>query len=196
MSETLKPCPFCGGEGRRYTAYDQLDEHDTGETWVMCAGCPTRCPETTWNQRAEVGAVANYQFDIISERLKTQDNACTAYPIYVVERRNRVYGFDTDYAEDIAWVNVADDYAETDPEEIRELEAELRATGKLPEYWMRTGYRDTWDFVQPFLTRQAAEEYIESQRHNLGEARVYVHSGYRNREWQFIRAHFAGSDLG
>jgi len=55
------------------------------------------------------------------------------------------------------------------------------------EDWTRTGFRWRWEFVQAFFTRQAAEEYLQSQAHNLGEARVYVESAYRNREWQRLR---------
>lgn len=40
-----------------------------------------------------------------------------------------------------------------------------------------------------FLTQSAADDYIERNRHNLGDGcYVYVDSGYRNPEWQALRA--------
>jgi hypothetical protein len=41
--------------------------------------------------------------------------------------------------------------------------------------------------IQPFFTEKAAQEYINANRHNLVEPRIYVESGYRNYEWQAVR---------
>lgn len=127
--------------------------------------------------------------DELREQLKTQDNLATSSPIFVVQQRRRVYGFDPNYGtEDITvWLDSTGDYTEADPEEHARLEAEYESTGEEPDGWTRTCYQDTWEYVQPFFTRKAAEGYIQENRHNLRDPRVYVESGYRNHEWEFLR---------
>ena len=122
--------------------------------------------------------------------LLTQDNECTANPLFLVEQRHRVYGFDTAYSDDkVAWV---DSEGEATGEERDALEAKYQETGDEPEGWHRTGYADEWRFVQPFFTRAAAERYIEENRHRLKDPRVFVDSAYRNKEWQAVETHLRG----
>lgn len=53
---------------------------------------------------------------------------------------------------------------------------------------MQTGHRfGVREWVQPFLTRRAAEDYIASNAHNLRKPSVYVASASRNYEWQLMR---------
>ena len=44
------------------------------------------------------------------------------------------------------------------------------------------------DVHDVFLTNGAAEAYVSKHRHNFPDAYVYVASGYRNEEWQRLRA--------
>jgi hypothetical protein len=125
----------------------------------------------------------------IAEHVRTQDNAITADPIFVVQQRVRIYGMDPDVDDvSIVWLDSCNDNAEITGDELNELEAKYDAGFHVPNEYYRTGYKDTWEFVQPFFTRKAAEAYIEVMRHRLTDPRVYVESGYRNREWQAIRA--------
>ena len=50
-----------------------------------------------------------------------------------------------------------------------------------------SGDVNLWEYVQPFFTLKGAERYIEDNRHNLRQPRVYIYSAYRNYEWQAIR---------
>jgi hypothetical protein len=134
--------------------------------------------------------------------LETQNNAFTSDPIFTVQRKHRQYGMDSDYCEHFAWFDaeepehpLCDDT--TDAEERAKYELlEKTYDGEIdwPEelgdeqMWTRTGYIDTWEFVQVFLTREAAEAYRKDQAHNLGETRLYVESGYNNPEWKRLRA--------
>jgi len=61
--------------------------------------------------------------------------------------------------------------------------------------WERVGYIDRWRFVVACFTREAAERYIEENRHNLTEPRVWVWSAHRNREWCLAAALFRGGDM-
>lgn len=129
--------------------------------------------------------------EAIGARLRTQDNLATSHPLYVVEKRRRHYfGGTAALHYPCAWL---DEYGcEASEEEAKELQAKYDETGDEPEPWTYTEYLDTWEFVQAFLTQEAAAEYVKSNAHNLGVSRVFVYSGYRNYEMQAVRAHLAG----
>jgi hypothetical protein len=119
----------------------------------------------------------------ISAELSTQDNDATSAPVYTVQQRRRVYGFDPSYSDNPVWVM---DGGEADPTEAVECEAnedEAESNG-----WTKTAYVDQWEFVTACLTRKAAEAFIASQRHNLCDPRIYTEGGSRNREWVTLRA--------
>lgn len=122
----------------------------------------------------------------LAAQVKSQDNACTSHPIFVVQQRRRIYGMDSSYVDEFEWIdsesNVADD------EERERLEAGYQAGEDEPDFWTRTHYVDTWESVQPFFSRAAAEAYILRNRHNLCAPRIEVDSAYRNEEWQLVRA--------
>lgn len=127
----------------------------------------------------------------IGERLRTQDNRCTAYPIFEVQERKRVYGIDTDYDPKIAWlyddesVEVHEGHGGISSEA---LEAKYQEDLNEPRGYRRVGYHEYWEYVQPFFTEVAANRYIQENGHNhAGELRVYAGSAYRNHEWQAVR---------
>lgn len=98
----------------------------------------------------------------LAEGLRSQDNAATKEPVFMVQERRRVYGVDSDFAEGQCRVETNVDHREV-------------------------GYVDVWVGVTPFFTRQGAEDYIAANAHRLTEPRVYVDSAYRNDEWQLMR---------
>ena len=102
---------------------------------------------------------------LMGSTIQTQDNLATGDPIFLVQQRERIFGIDTDYTEEIAWVDTDDGFEET---------------GDEPNGWRRTGCIDRWVYVQPFFTNDAAVAYIASNGHNLTDPRVYVASAYRN----------------
>ena len=127
----------------------------------------------------------------LRENLRTQDNACTAHPIYLVQKRVRDYGYDPDYDGPIAWV-FTDDWIVLSDEESAPLEQEYQDSRIVPEEYTRTAYQDRWEFVQPFFTEAEARRYIGGP--DTKDVRVYVDSGYRNREWKFVRGLLRGDD--
>lgn len=129
----------------------------------------------------------------IAARMVAQDNRITADPIFVVEQRKRVYGFDPDYASDvdIVWVYDDGDLDEVPADEAKPLEEVYRSTREEPEGYRRLAFQDTWEFVTACFTERGCEDYIAANGHNLKEPRIYVHSAYRNREWRAIRQHLA-----
>lgn len=117
--------------------------------------------------------------EAISERLKTQDNRITADPIFVVQQRNRIWGFDLEYCEDWMWVD------EEGNEATQEEYEELKKHGDVG--WNKVGYKDTWEFVTACFTEQGCKDYIAYNGHNLTDPRIYAESGWRNAEWIGLR---------
>lgn len=117
--------------------------------------------------------------DMTKHELLTQDNRITSHPIFLVQQRYRIYGIGPDYTEDFVWIN-------SDGNELSVVDPGSDDVTKV-------GIRDIWEFVSCFFTNKAAVEFIEANRHRLTEPRIYVHSGYRNYEWQRVRALLMGS---
>lgn len=148
------------------------------------------------NLRGQVMQVARQIYDAqvpndfraMAEQMRTQDNAITAHPLFVVYQKDRVTGMDTDYTEDdhIVWYNSADVY-EADERKHKVLERYYNYFGQEPENWTRTGYVEKKKFVTACFTRAAAENYIQRNRHNLKKPFVYVESMYRNFEMIEVR---------
>lgn len=120
----------------------------------------------------------------LGDRVRNQDNLCTADPLYVVFAQRRIYGMDPDVVADICWYN---EESEADAEQFAELEAKWQQTGEEPEGWHRTGYIDVDQFVTACFSQKAAATYIEENRHHLHQPRVYVETLYRNREMIAVR---------
>lgn len=133
----------------------------------------------------------------MAQEIRTQDNASTAEPIYIVQQRQRMYGIDPDLCDDgeIVWMDLMNDHEEIKGEEAKSLEEAYQESLEIPENYTRTGYMDTWEFVQPFFTKKGAEDYIEVNRHRLTDPRIYVDSAYRNYEWQEVRKRLLTTEL-
>jgi hypothetical protein len=130
--------------------------------------------------------------EAIGERLRTQDGQCTAEPMYLVQSKRRIHGFDPDEgAGGVAWID--DEGEEADEAKATELD-ELHDDGEDHEGWYRIGYMDTWEFVTCCLTKAAAQRFIDENQHRFGEKRIFVDSGHRNVEWQAVRRHFMALD--
>lgn len=123
----------------------------------------------------------------IAKRMETQDNLATQDPIYVVEQKRLEYGIDEEYHTDgYTWID--DDSSEPVDETkvIALLDRVWARDHEEPTGYSRRTYRAVWEFVTPCFTMEAAKLYISNNKHNLREPRVFVHSGYRNYEWQEV----------
>lgn len=131
------------------------------------------------------------EIERVATLLATQDNAITSDPIFMVQQRHRQYGMDEEYCEKYCFVHGDDSdhevNEESDPTRFARF-SDGNFGDEDPEFWTRTGYVDTWQNIQPFLTRDAAEEFRKREAHNLGPTRIYVESGHRNAEWKWLRA--------
>jgi len=116
----------------------------------------------------------------ISERLRAQDNRCTAEPMFCLQIKVRDTGYDPNYAGDTVWIDMAGgDYEEVPPE-----------TQGAEEF----GYKDRWETVMVALTEQGLMDYMDKDGHNVkrrahnGETRIYVESFMRCDEMIRVRA--------
>ena len=127
----------------------------------------------------------------IAKELRTQDNRATSYPIYLVQERRRIWGMDSAFAENYAWVDVDDSENIADDEQAEELEQREFDDGK----WEKVYYKDIFVTDQPFLTLKGAESYMAKERHNLESPRIFVASGWRNEEWKALLAFIEPDDV-
>lgn len=127
----------------------------------------------------------------IGELLRTQDNRITSDPLFVVEKKVVVTGFDSDYADFFQWVDFENDYYEADEEQAKRLdEMLLNEPESIPAGWEKVGCRIHWQFVTCCLTEQGCKDFLKINGHNVGESRIYAYSGWRNYEWQHVRKAF------
>ena len=115
----------------------------------------------------------------ISARLQTQDNRCTAEPMFCLQILVRDTGYDPNYSDDHAWINMdSGEYEETEPD----------APGS-----ERFGFKDRWETVMVAFTEQGILDYMELDGHNVkrrahnGETRIFVESFRRCNEMVRIR---------
>ena len=130
----------------------------------------------------------------LRDRLLTQDNACTADPLFVVYETERIYGMILGCEDGYCWLrpSEADGGEETDPEVIAQLDA-LHDAGDettIDGEYTRTAYVDRDRFVTLCFTRAGAEDFIARNKHrHKGALRIDVDSAYRNPELKAIRRH-------
>ena len=117
----------------------------------------------------------------IGERLRTQDNRCTAHPAFQVRGLRRIYGMDLDYADEPVWIDNESDCIEVDPPEDPENPG---------DFIIKTGYQDHWEIIMVAFSEQACLDYIKHNGHRHGvyrELEVYADSFYRCPEMLAIR---------
>jgi hypothetical protein len=117
----------------------------------------------------------------IGERLRTQDNRCTAHPAFQVRGLRRIYGMDPDYATDTVWLDNGADCIEAEPPDDPENPG---------DFFIKTGYQDHWEVIMVAFSEQACLDFIEHNGHRCGayrELEVYADSFYRCPEMLAIR---------
>jgi len=132
----------------------------------------------------------NNQIKELIKNLREQDNLGTNLPQYIVQVKERIFYCD-DGSGDYVWVD--DDFNEAWKEKEEELNDQddfgLSEENE-KEGWHKVYFRDIWINKQPFFTRVAAQRYVDENKHNLNEPRIWVDSGYRNAEWELVRNYF------
>jgi len=132
----------------------------------------------------------------------SQDNACTAEPFYVVYQKREIFNV-TDDANDVQyyWRNVGsadtrdEPYHEHDPKKIKRLDAYFAKNYRPKPGWERDFYVEVPEFVTACFTRKAAQQYIDSNAHNLHKPYIFVESLYRNSEMVAVRKFLGGPNV-
>lgn len=125
----------------------------------------------------------------IGELLRTQDNQVTDQPMFIVQEKRIVIGFDPDYSqgdEDIVWWIDDCQYFMGD-ELFEKMERAYEETSDIPENWHRHGFTTEWVYVTACFTEQGCKDYLAKNGHNLKEPRIYADGSYRNAEFRLIR---------
>ncbi len=121
----------------------------------------------------------------IGRRLLTQDNQCTAEPMFCLQIKVRDAGYDSAYSDKRCWYNAQE--TETiydDDPDFKEPEG---------DEWEEFGYVDRWETILVAFTAQGIDDYMLQDGHNVkrrahnGETRIYVESFRRCDEMIAIR---------
>lgn len=122
----------------------------------------------------------------IGELIRSQDNRATDAPLFIVQKKERIYGFDPSYSDNYVWLDTGNDCYEATSEEAIELDRKEDNDEDL-DGWVKTAYQDRWEFVTACFTEQGCKDYITINGHNLGETRIYAEGSYRNEEFRAVR---------
>jgi hypothetical protein len=86
----------------------------------------------------------------IGVRLRTQDNRCTADPMFCVQEKRRDIGYDKNYSDDTVWIDMSDgDYDEVEPN-----------TPGAEEF----GYKDRFETVMVAFTQGGCRRVHQAER--------------------------------
>jgi hypothetical protein len=149
-------------------------------------------------------------FEKMIERLKYwneseegRDSHITANPIFTVQEKVRIYGFDSDYADKFVFIHEGTEEYETVKEFLESFDdsdlknvcvkVPLESVAvflKLDEYEQvsilndagygldKVYYKEDWKHVNTHLTMEAAKAFIKRKQHDHGELMIYVESLY------------------
>jgi hypothetical protein len=121
----------------------------------------------------------------ISQRLKAQDNRCTAEPLFCLQMLCRDVAYDPGWVDNHCWHNMGtmETVYDDDPD-FKEPEG---------EGWQEHGYVDRWETVMVAFTEQGLKDYMVLDGHNVerrafrGKTRIYIETFRRCDEMIAIR---------
>lgn len=144
-------------------------------------------PETT----PESG-LSSHDLLAIGERLRTQDNRCTANPMFIVQQQ-RSFGVEPGEGEMDVWLD--EDWEEVDEETAAKLDEldhafEWDMTEEQKAILARhtkRGIKHHWEFVMAAFSEEGCKEYLRLDGQNLTKPRIYAMSFNRCPEMLAIR---------
>lgn len=144
----------------------------------------------------------NEDMQTIKDYMLSQNKRGTAFPIFIIVEDKKVYGMDSDFAQDRERMPLDDmdmallcescqdqyDRLGTIPDECDDCDSGtfvgFRINEKVPN--MRAGF---------FFTVQEAEHHLSVQRHHYNEtAKTYAISAYHNRELRTVMEYIVGDE--
>ena len=142
------------------------------------------------------------EIERIKDQMLTQDNRSTAYPIFIVVEKRKIYG--VTYANSDGRERIEEDWY--DGELCESCEAKLEDGFTLdddcndcPDSAFRY-YRTEEDVPNLragfFFTAEACDAHIQANRHHYDDtAKSYAISAYHNQELQAVMKYLCGKDL-
>lgn len=128
-------------------------------------------------------------FKKLGHELRTQDNRITSCPLFCVEQKQRVYGDELCDPDGSIFVLERDpSYGcwDTVEEAVQELKEDEDDDFDPEEDLSEIFYHSYWEFVTAHFTETAAQLYIDQNKHNLKEPRIFVSSQYRCHEFNQV----------
>lgn len=136
--------------------------------------------------------VTDEQYDFLmklAQELKTQNNAWTQNPLYIVYDWEKV-PTSSDYADDSQWREIDGEcFYDSEEECIEALKENYDDETYEPEEgedYEQVYYLKKRVYVATFFTRKAAEQFIKVNEYHWHEPHIYVESMWRNYEFQGI----------
>lgn len=118
---------------------------------------------------------------------KEKNSHFTADPMFTVQREVRVYWIEEGEGDGAIWLENGEHH---DDAMSSRLERRYKRGWPIPERFDRVEYKTNWEFVDAYLTPQAAEERVAyMNRKGRDTYRTYVESGCRNGEWKAVQAY-------
>ena len=128
-------------------------------------------------------------FTVIGENIRSQNNRCTADPIFCVFEKVPTPAAEGYNHTRIEWYD-SDHDRDTTPLQAARLEALFdggRCDDNDYKCWRRLAMHDVDTFVTACFTFKGCEDYLAQNGHNLRQPFVYVTSAYRNDEYKAVR---------
>lgn len=139
-------------------------------------------PIAEWGARA-VAAMLVKEMLPTAPLLLTQDNQCTAEPMFCVMEEVTVYGMDPQWSDEELWIDTSDGAHEVP----------APSDGEETETIIKTGKHVYKKVVMVAFTEEGAKEYLRQNGHNhRGKTSLYVESFNRCPEMIAIRALLMG----
>jgi hypothetical protein len=137
----------------------------------------------------------------IGEQIRTQDNRCTADPMFCVQVLDRIGPIMSEYGSGEIYFydhELCETYYhdDADPEEWGRLKR-LYDEEELPDNYTAASYVERWITVQPCFTEDGCKRHLELNGHNYRHyhgVRIYAESFYRNPEMLAIREELMRSE--
>lgn len=131
----------------------------------------------------------------LCQALRTQDNRCTADPVFAVQQIREQHHVGIEEADRWEWVpkdgdgERVDDVLDERLTDIYMKDSWERSDEEeeLLEQHYRVGVIEYWETVTTALTEAGCERHLAMNRHNLLRPRIYALGGYRNPELHLLR---------
>jgi len=135
--------------------------------------------------------------NILRNELLTQDNRITAYPLFCVQQKRVIPGFSPDCTDlyIYEWIDDPEYCWSTKEKAMEQLLKDGYEEEDFEDKIEEIGCYEYWDFVTAHLTEKAAQLYIDQNKHNLTEPRIYVTSQYRCHEFNKVVEYLAGKEI-